>query len=247
MASEETQYEVTEISAIRGTEAKAITRKQQEGWELVEQQQGRLRTTLTFRRPKPKTPWRLWATLGGAGVVLAGIITVMALQEDDSATSPTEAQAPSDTEQPPPAFAPESEAEPAGLETTDILTIDNNEGLARILQEPDDCSQEVADFAAEYTGRIIQFDGHIGAMNNHGDYDTRYDILIGSGDFNETNLSGPAFQFRDVNLVSDLKLTGHNIPDTLGVKDALRVTAEVEEFEENTCLLLLDPVTTEAR
>ena len=84
-------------------------------------------------------------------------------------------------------------------------------------------------------------------MNNHGDYDTRYDILIGPRDFDETYVRGPAFQFRDVNIVSDLQLTGPNIPDTLGVKDTLRITAVVEEFEENTCLLLLDPVTTEIR
>ena len=36
-------------------------------------------------------------------------------------------------------------------------------------------------------------------MNNHGDYDTRYDILIGPRDFDETYVRGPAFQFRDVN------------------------------------------------
>ncbi len=65
MTGEETRYEITEIKAIRGMEAKTIASKQQEGWELVTQQQGRLRTTMTFRRPKPKNPWRLWAALGG--------------------------------------------------------------------------------------------------------------------------------------------------------------------------------------
>ena len=247
MTTEEPQYEVTEVKAIRGTEAKTITNKQQDGWELVTQQQGRLRTTLTFRRPKPKTPWRLWAALGGAGVVIAGVLTVVALQEDGSDASTTEAVATPDTEQPTPEPAPEPEAEPAVPETTEILTIDNNEDLARILQETDYCSQPVADFAAEYSGRTIAFNSHIAAMNNHGDYDTRYDILISSGDFGETTGSGPAFQFRDVNIVSDLDLTGPNIPDTLGVQDALRVTAVVEEFDENTCLLQLDPVTTESR
>jgi len=42
MTGEETRYEFTEIKAIRGTESKTITSKQQQGWELVTQQEGRL-------------------------------------------------------------------------------------------------------------------------------------------------------------------------------------------------------------
>ena len=109
MTGEKTRYEVTEIKVIRGTEAKTITSKQREGWELVTQQQGHLRTTITFRRPKPKTPWRLWATLGAAGVIiLAGIITIGALQEDDSDASTTNAVATPSSEQssPQPALEP---------------------------------------------------------------------------------------------------------------------------------------------
>ncbi|MBT2273218.1 DUF4839 domain-containing protein [Rhodococcus qingshengii] len=248
MTGEETQYEVTEIKAIRGTEAKTITSKQQEGWELVAQQQGHLRTTITFRRPNPKTPWRLWGGLGAAGViVLAGIITIGALQEDASDASTTEAVAASSAEQPSPQLAPEPVAEPAAPEKTEILTIDNNQDLARILHDTDNCGHPVADFATQYADQTIQFDGHIAAMNNHGNYKTRYDILIGARDFDESDAGGPAFQFRDVNIVSDLRLTGPDIPDTLGVKDTLRVTAVVEEFEEKTCLLQLYPVSTEIR
>ena len=113
MTGEDTRYEVTEIKAIRGTESKTITNKQHEGWELVTQQQGRLRTTMTFRRPKPKPPWRLWASLGAAGVILACIFTVGTLLEDDSDASTTDAVAASSAEQPSPQPAPEQEAEPS--------------------------------------------------------------------------------------------------------------------------------------
>ncbi|WP_283476600.1 hypothetical protein [Rhodococcus sp. H29-C3] len=113
MIGDQTRYEVTEIKAIRGTESKTITSKQQEGWELVTQQEGLLRTTMTFRRPKPKPPWKLWATLGGVGVVLAGIITVGAILEDDSDASTTDAPAASSTEQHSPQPAPEQETEPS--------------------------------------------------------------------------------------------------------------------------------------
>lgn len=93
--------------------SKTITSKQQEGWELVTQQQGRLRTTMTIRRPKPKPPWRLWTALGGAGVILAGILTVGTLLEDDGDASTTDAVAASSTEQSSPQPAPEREAEPS--------------------------------------------------------------------------------------------------------------------------------------
>lgn len=247
MTGEETRYEVTEIKAIRGTEARTITKKQQEGWELVTQQQGSLRTTMTFRRPKPAIPWRLWAALGGAGVILAGIITVVALLAGGSEESTTDTVAVSSAELPAPPPTPEREAEPATPEIAEILTIDNNEDLARILHDTDDCGQSVSDFATQYAGRTIQFDGHIGAINNHGTYKTRYDILINARDFDESNPSGPNFQFRDVNLVSDIKLTGSDLPDTLGVHDTLRVTAVVDRMLPRTCLLKLDPVSTEIR
>jgi hypothetical protein len=112
MDAEQARYEVTEIKVIRGAESKTIAGKQQEGWELVDRQDGILRTTMTFRRPKPKPPWRLWAALGGVGVILAGIITVGALTEDDDASA-TDAATASSAEQSSPQPAPAQEAEPS--------------------------------------------------------------------------------------------------------------------------------------
>lgn len=109
MTSENKRYETTEIKALRGTESKVIARKEQEGWELLAQQQGRVRTVLTFHRPKPKTSWKVWAALGGVGVVLAGIITAGVLLEDDYDSSTAEVTAPAEVE-----VAPSgNEAEPA--------------------------------------------------------------------------------------------------------------------------------------
>jgi hypothetical protein len=44
-----------------------------------------------------------------------------------------------------------------------------------------------------------------------------------------------------------LKLTGPNIPDTIGVGQNLRVVAKVDTFITNQCLFLLDPVSTQVR
>jgi hypothetical protein len=119
--------------------------------------------------------------------------------------------------------------------------------LARILRATDTSGRLVAYLAGQYAGQNIQFDGRIAAINNHEDYETRYDILIGARDCDESDGGGPNLQFRDVKVVSALGLTGPGILDTLSVPDSRRVTAVVEEFEERFCLLLLDPVSTEVR
>lgn len=49
------QYEFKAVQTVRGTEARSIAKWQNEGWEYVGQAQGRLSTTLNFRRVKPKT------------------------------------------------------------------------------------------------------------------------------------------------------------------------------------------------
>lgn len=126
MAGKEPRYEATEIKAIRGTESKAIANKQQDGWELVSQQQGPMRTTLSFRRPKPPTPWKMWATIGGAGIILASIITVGALMEEDSASSAAEDTATASTEQP--SLAPPSGDEDDPTSSADLVLCETKPG-----------------------------------------------------------------------------------------------------------------------
>lgn len=48
-------YETKVVQAIRGTESRAEAKWRKDGWELVSQNQGTLRTEMTFRRTKPKT------------------------------------------------------------------------------------------------------------------------------------------------------------------------------------------------
>lgn len=168
------------------------------------------------------------------------------LTVDRSCGDATTADADEPTDEATQEAAAEPSEEPSDDEA-EVLTVENSADLAAILAVTDYCGQPVVDFATSYQGRVIQFDGNIGAMANHGDYDTRYDILIGAGDFSETTAPGPAFQFRDVNVTNDLHLTGPNVPDTIGVRTNLRVTAKVAEYESASCLLLLEPVSTEVR
>lgn len=124
------------------------------------------------------------------------------------------------------------------------LTAKSNADLAALLAGTDTCGESIGAFAAKYRGQAIEFDGSVSAMNNHADYDTRYDILVSYGDFSETkSYGGPSFQFRDVG-ISDLHLAGS---DSIGVGANVHVVAKVGEFVENQCLFLLDPVTTTVR
>lgn len=129
---------------------------------------------------------------------------------------------------------------------TPTLTVDNSPELAALLTGTD-FGPSVAAFAEKYDGQLIEFNGAIFAMNNHGSYKTRYDILILSGDYNPVSGSGgPTFQFRDVNITSDLRLTG-DIPDTIGVGANLHIVAEVIEYSADNGLFQLKPVETRVR
>lgn len=137
-------------------------------------------------------------------------------------------------------------AEPSSSQDAEkeSLTVANNRDLAALLStgDPFDLGKE---FVEKYEGRTIEFDGNIAKMGNHGTYNTRYDILIYAGDFNDSR--GPSFQFNDVNIVSDLNLTGSNIPDTIREGDNLHIIAKVAGYNTGGDLLLLDPISTEIR
>ncbi|MGW4482115.1 DUF4839 domain-containing protein [Rhodococcus triatomae] len=218
MTGEGSRYEVTEIKAIRGTESKTITSKQQEGWELVSQQQGRLRTTITFRRPKPKIPWRLWAALGGAGVIL---ITLGALLADNSDVSPADTAAASNAEQSSPQPDPEQEAESSSsADLKDkVLTVENNADLAALLHGPA-TGGAVEAFSEKYRMKTVEFEGFVADMYiNPREHHGASTINVMAGDADDPNHTGPVFQ---------LSWYGHEDPkEKLAMGDNVRVRASV--------------------
>ncbi|MDN3428544.1 DUF4839 domain-containing protein [Microbacterium sp. APC 3898] len=128
----------------------------------------------------------------------------------------------------------------------EILTEKNSKDLAALLAVQDTNDLIVVEFAKKYAGRTIEFNGYIAHMMLHGDNTTRYDILIAVGDSSQTTYSGPDFKFEDVN-VFDLNLIGSEVPETIGMGQNLRITAVVEEYEENSGLFFLNPVSSEIR
>jgi hypothetical protein len=274
---DDVQYEFTSVQAIRGTERKTIAKWEKDGWALDSRNQGLLRTEMTFRRVKPATLGaRIRAAFGrleptvqrtllvsSAAVVLllvVGIVflgirsggspsqpTASATEADAAAsrepTQPSEPQQPAATS----SAVPTIPAADDGTAADEVLTVENNEDLAALLAIKTPGAAEVGEFAAEYRGRTIEFDGNIAYMNNHGGYTTRYDLLIYAGDFSTTTVSGPNFQFRDVNITNDLHLTGPNIPDTIGAGDNLHIVARVVDYNRTSELFFLEPVSTQVR
>lgn len=136
---------------------------------------------------------------------------------------------------------------PTPSEPTDhVITAENNNELAALLQVGDYCDPSMAVFAAKYQGRKIEFDGSIANMQHHETYNTRYDILLAPGNAGPNTGVGPAFKFENVNMF-DLNLTGKNIPSNLAEGDKFRFAAKVGSYNPKQCLFFLNPVSTAVR
>lgn len=242
MADDDGQYEFMSTRAVRGTETRAIAKWQKAGWELVNQTSGTLRTTLNFRRVKPKVPWLPIAVLGSIVLLLVMIGGIVVALQGGDGTAPASTKPATESSGTTKPDVPESSA--PGPEQ--VLTRQNNKEFAALLATSDYCDETIGAFAAKYENRTIEFDGSIAAMANHAKYETRYDILVSPGDEGPKSGRGPALKFEDVNVL-DLHLTGANAPDAVGVGDLVHVVARVGKFNPNQCLFFLDPVSTGVR
>ncbi|MBQ0987780.1 DUF4839 domain-containing protein [Streptomyces sp. F63] len=240
--ADEIKYEYKTVQTVRGTDGLVISKMRKDGWELVEQVPGRLRSTLNFRRPKKPLPWPLIGTAAAVLVILAIVIGAASVLSDggekkDAPEKPAAAASEKPSATPTPTAAESAAAE--------VITPQNNQEFAALLKA-DRCDEANLDFATRYKGQTVAFDGSIAHMAPHGDYDTRYDLLLGPGDKGPQTTIGPSFKYEDVN-VFDLELTGKKIPATVGAGDKFRFVAEVGDFNADQCLFFLDPISTETR
>jgi beta-lactam-binding protein with PASTA domain len=187
--------------------------------------------------------WEVCDQSPAAGAAVSGAPRLMIDRSCRDDAEPSETSTPnepaSESEEPDPTTSSEPEAD-------QVLTKSNSEEFAAVLRASDYCDESVGSFAADNSGRTIEFDGSIADMAPHGDADTRYDILVAPGNKGPESVAGPAFKFEDVN-VFDLKLTGTKIPDSVGEGDRFRFVAEIVEYNQTQCLLFLEPVETKIR
>lgn len=135
----------------------------------------------------------------------------------------------------------------AELQNTNI-TVDTNEEFSAILTAPSAHDESIKKFVRKYSYSTIEFDGCITYITNHGDYNTRYDLLLSPGDYVDENTQnpGPNFKFEDVG-VRDLGIDDLYLPDFVNIGNNVHVVAKVLEFNQDAGILELDPISVEAR
>ena len=123
------------------------------------------------------------------------------------------------------------------------LTPENNEDLAAVLSATNELDPIYSEFAEKYKNQLVEFDACITYLANHGDSDTRYDLLLSAGDYVDENTvnPGPIFKFEDVNTygmgIEDLYL-----PDYISIGSNVHVFAEIQSFSEDEGVFFLNPV-----
>ena len=172
-------------------------------------------------------------------------VKVKELDEEDSGNS-TESQT-AEPANPEPSSSDDASKytkEPTASDEPDVLTAENCPELATVLAAHNESDPAIGSFAAKYQGRTIEFDGCITYWSYHESYKTRFDFMLGAGNYDPNTQLGPNFKFDDVNR-SNLGLPSS--VEGLSVGDNVRVKAEVGKYSADTTLFLLKPITVTPR
>lgn len=156
-------------------------------------------------------------------------VTYHTFKEEEDAVEPEETEA-----------EPESGQKEPAVSEDETITSANNAEFARIISDGDCSDFDYSAFAAANIGRIIEFDGSIDYVDHYKDYDTRFDILLSAGPYDENHQIGPTFKFENV-AVSLIETEG-NAPEYIQAGQNVRIKAVIEGFNENAGLFFLDPV-----
>lgn len=226
MADKPLKFETEEVKVLRGFENKKIDEFELDGWELVSQKQGKLRTTLNFRRPKKPIPMK--NILGGAALVLIGVISITFASLAENENAPAESSETKISQEATPEETPAAEKTP---EAEPIMTVENNEDLATLLSNSTDNTYAFwAAFYEKYKGRTIEFDGNIALMEKNPDFKYTYDVLIEAGQYSETSSIGAPFRALRVVVPFGWKKT--NQDDVIVQGTNVRVVATIRGYNE---------------
>ena len=127
----------------------------------------------------------------------------------------------------------------------DIIITQDSELFQNMLKMDD---SQRSEFAKEYYGATIEFDGSIDYDVNHKDYKTRFDILASYGDYDENHQVGPTFRFRDYSaaqLADDYSLYG--LPYYLKAGHNVHIKAIIKECSSDTGVFDLKPIAIKER
>jgi WD40 repeat protein len=227
MANQTQKYETQKVKVLRGLEAKKISEFEKDGWELISQEKGKLRSELSFRRPKK--PISKSTILGGLALVLIGVlgITYATLSETavpSNQSSETSVKEGTETKN-------DDEVVDSATEEEQVLTVENSQDLKTLLSNSNDNTYEFWDeFYKKYKSRTIEFDGNIALMEKNPDFDYTYDVLIEAGDYSETSSIGAPFRALRVVVPFGWKKTDQDDQITQGTN--VRVVAKIWDYNE---------------
>lgn len=147
--------------------------------------------------------------------------------------------------------------EPIVEPTDDILTVENCEALAAMLTLNADVDSSYAEFAKQYLGKTIEFDGSIDYKDNHISYNPfngnsstseyEYDVLVSYGDYDADHQTGPTIKIENV---SSRKLgydVSKTLPSFMAVGSNVRIRVRVGSYNENTGIFEMHLESIEAR
>lgn len=147
--------------------------------------------------------------------------------------------------------------EPVSEPADDILTVENCEALAEILVLNADRDSLYADFAKQYLGKTIEFDGSIDYKDNHISYNPfngnsstseyEYDVLVSYGDYRADHQTGPTIKIENV---SSRKLgydVSKTLPSFMAVGSNVRIRVRVGSYNEDTGIFEMHLESIEAR
>lgn len=139
-------------------------------------------------------------------------------------------------------------SEPVDESGKENITISNNEELASIFKVKNEYDSSIAEFVKNHKGELVEFDACILLVNNHEDYDTRYDILLSAGDYvNEDTVNpGPLFKIEDVS-TTNMGIKDLYLPDFVSSGSNIHVVAKIFDYNNDKGLFMLKPVSVEER
>lgn len=218
------RYEKQEVKTLRGLEAKSIEKMEQDGWELVSQDKGKLRATLNFRRPKKPISKKTILLGASAAGVLAAIVIFGAITAEHEGATPTTQERASEEATEAPAPKPTEDA-------NQILTVENNHDLATLLSNSKENTWDFwGEFYKKYKGRTIEFNGNISLLEKDPDFEFTYNALIEAGNYSETSSLGAPF--RAIRVVVPFGWKKTNQDDVIIQGTNVHIVARIWDYNE---------------
>lgn len=155
---------------------------------------------------------------------------------------------PTESEEPKTSEPPTEVSEEPGAPEDVILTIENCEDLIAVLSSNGEINSLYAEFAENYKGQFIEFDGYIYYIAQNSKYETRWDILLQAGDYidEDTINPGPIFKFENVHPF-DMGIKDLDLPSFMFTGKNVRIVAKVVSYDDNAGIFELNPELVEAR